>query len=303
MKMKSWMTFLLWCGGLAVAGCRGSHTAATSSAAASVRTYSVTGEVRQVQFDAKSLVVKHEDVPGFMPAMTMPFTLADTNASPPLHPGDWIRFRLSVSNETSWIDQVVRLRAAAPAANEAPTATNSAPDTGFNIAAMPDFAFTNEFGQPVSLRKLTGTAFAFTFFFTRCPLPEFCPRLAKNFQAASREMIAMPQAPTNWHLFSISFDPKDTPPVLREYAARYSYDSNHWSFITGPPEQVKEMARGFGLNISEENGSFTHGFMTLVFDARGRLQNRWPVGGDTSPQLISELLIAATNTPSTATTH
>ena len=114
---------------------------------------------------------------------------------------------------------------------------------------------------------------------------------------------ALSNAPTNWHLFSISIDPKDTPPVLREYGVRYNYDSNHWSFLTGPPEQIKEMARGFGLNISEEGGLFNHGFMTLVFDARGQLQNRWPVGGDTSAQLISDLLMAATNRPPTVTNH
>ena len=300
--MKSFSILLLVCGGCAMGGCRDTRPVAASSLA-SVQRYAVTGEVRQVRLAAKSLVVKHENVPGFMPAMTMPFTVTDTNALPPLQTGDWIRFRLSVSNETSWIDQVVRVRAAAPATNDPSPAKESALDGGFNIAGMPDFAFTNEFGQPVSLRNLTGTAFAFTFFFTRCPLPEFCPRLAKNFQMASRQLSAMPDAPTNWHLFSISFDPKDTPPVLREYGARYNYDSNRWSFLTGPPEQIKEMARGFGLNISEEGGLFNHGFMTIVFDARGRLQTRWPVGGDTSAQLISELLSAATNRPPTATNH
>ena len=272
-------------------GCQGTKSGAQFPVPGA-SSYSVTGEVREVRAATGTLVIRHEEVPGFMPAMTMPFSMATTNDLAGLAPGDQLRFRLTVSNEQSWIDRIVRVTSADGSKTPAPESAAEMP-AGFNIHKMPDFAFTNEFGQPVSLQTLDGTAFAFTFFFTRCPVPEYCPRLAKNFAAASEKLKSQPAAPTNWRLFSISFDPHDTPAVLRDYAARYHYDSNRWTFLTAPPEQIREMARGFGLKISDENGVFNHSFMTAVFDPTGRLQRRWPLGGDTSEALVTELIRAA----------
>ena len=78
-----------------------------------------------------------------------------------------------------------------------------------------DYKFTNQLGQAVSLSQFDGQALAITFFFTRCPIPEFCPRLSKNFQDVSQKLATRPGGPTNWHLLSVSFDTEfDTPPVL-----------------------------------------------------------------------------------------
>jgi hypothetical protein len=99
---------------------------------------------------------------------------------------------------------------------------------------MPDYRFTNELGRAVNLKDFKGKALALTFIFTRCPFPEFCPRMSNNFAEAYKRLMTTPNAPTNWHLLSISFDPaNDTPAVLKAYAGRYNYDSNHWSFLTG----------------------------------------------------------------------
>lgn len=280
-----------------VAGCRDSSHSNSTSAHANVQTFAVTGEVRAVQHEIKTVVVQHELVPDFMPAMTMPFRVLSTNELARLNPGDEVRFRLTISNEESWIDRIVTTRSANPT-SPAPaieTATNP-PRITFTLTNIPDFSFTNEHGQPVSLRDFSGHAIAFTFFFTRCPVPEYCPRLARNFQAASQKLKSMPNAPTNWRLLSISFDAFDTPPVLRAYARRYNYDSNHWSFLTGPTNQMLELARGFGVKVTPAgSANFTHGFATVVFDAQGRLQSRWPVSGDTSDTLAKELLKGATN--------
>src|SRR6266480_87181 len=69
------------------------------------------------------------------------------------------------------------------------------------------YKFTNELAQSVSLSDFRGQALGITFFFTRCPIPNFCPRLSRNFQEASRKLLATPNAPTNWHFLSFSFDP------------------------------------------------------------------------------------------------
>ncbi len=177
------------------------------------------------------------------------------------------------------------------AASSKPGPATNAPS--FYITDIPDFALTNEFGRPVSLRQFQGQAVALTFFFTRCPIPEYCPRLAKTFAEVSQKLAARANSPTNWHLLSISFDPTDKPEVLRRYGELYQYDPKHWTFLTGDAAQIRSLTRGFGLSVTEESGLFLHDFRTAVFDANGRLQTMWPFGGNTTEMLLQELTKAA----------
>ena len=163
-----------------------------------------------------------------------------------------------------------------------------------------DFPFTNELGERVTLGDFHGQALAITFFYTRCPIPEYCPRLSRNFQQAALKLSAMPSAPTNWHFLSVSFDTEfDTPAMLKAYAQGYQYDAKHWSFLTGPSEQIRELARLSDVTFSKDNGAINHNFRTLVIDASGRLQTVFPVSGDLTDALATEILKAAiTNRPS-----
>ena len=112
-----------------------------------------------------------------------------------------------------------------------------------------DYKFTNELGQAVSLNDFRGQALAITFFYTRCPLPDYCPRLSKNFQEASQKLESLPDAPANWHFLSISFDPEfDSPAMLKAYGESYQYDPKHWSFLTGPADKIAELAREAGVS-------------------------------------------------------
>ncbi|HEX4122669.1 MAG TPA: SCO family protein [Verrucomicrobiae bacterium] len=152
------------------------------------------------------------------------------------------------------------------------------------------YKFTNELGQAVSLSDFHGQALAVTFFFTRCPFPNFCPRLSKNFQEASQKLAADKTIPTNWHFLSVTFDPDfDTPGVLRSYAERYDYDAAHWSFLTGPPDKVTELARLSGVKADPEGSLFNHNFRTLIIDATGKLQMVFPMGGDLSDAIAEEI--------------
>jgi protein SCO1/2 len=177
-------------------------------------------------------------------------------------------------------------------------ATNATPR--LNLAQIPDFALTNELGRRVHLRDIRGQAVGLTFFFTRCPIPEFCPRLSKNFAEASQRLLAQEHGPTNWHLFSISFDPLDTPAVLRNYALQYHYDSNHWSFLTGDLKDIRELTKGFGMAVAPESGLFNHDFRTAIFDCSGWLQALWPFGGNMSDSIVREMAKAACSSTESA---
>ncbi len=264
-----------------------------SESGSNPRVFQARGVVVQLKPDGMTAVIKHEAVSNYMAAMTMPFVVKQPQDLAGVAAGDEVNFRLLVTENESWIDHVTKTGKTFPALAKSPLQdSQTQSNRTFSITNIPDFALTNEFNQPVSLHGYKGKAVALTFFFTRCPLPEFCPRLSKNFEGASEKLTAMTNGPTNWQLLSVSFDPMDRPDVLRAYGNQYHYASNHWSFLTGNPEHIRELARGFGVSITNDGGSYSHDFATAVFDNNGQLRTLWRFGGDTTDLLVSELLKA-----------
>src|SRR5512138_1913912 len=234
-------------------------------------------------------MIQHEAIPDFMEAMTMPFHVKSTNDLAGLSAGANVSFRLLVTEDESWIDRIVTVKNAdapktAPVVSTRISATNAPPQEKRH--PLLDYAFTNELGQPARLGDFRGQAIALTFIFTRCPIPDFCPRLSKNFQEASRKLLGQPNAPTNWHFLSVSFDTKfDTPERLKVYGESYNYDPAHWSFLTGPADKIAELARLSGMQYENTEGLFSHNLRTLIIDPTGRLQVNIPVGGDLSDMI------------------
>jgi protein SCO1/2 len=160
--------------------------------------------------------------------------------------------------------------------------------------ALGEVRLTNELGRAVSLKSFAGQTLAITFFYTRCPMPDFCPRLSKNFQEASRKLEAMTNAPAHWHLLSVSFDPEfDTPAVLKAYGDRYQYNPAHWSFLTGAPDQIATLARAAGVTYQPGAGMLNHNFRTLIVDAAGHVRMIFPTGGNLSDQIVEQMIEAA----------
>jgi protein SCO1/2 len=264
------------------------------------QTYQVAGVVKELRPDSKSAVIAHEEIPGYMEAMTMPFPVKDVQELADLKPGDKVTFRLIVTPNEGWIDRVTKV--------DAPSDQAAKVEETFHIArnveplnvgdVVPEYHFTNELGQAVSLSQFRGKAVAFTFFFTRCPFPNFCPRLSNNFEEAQRKLLASPQGPKNWHLLSISFDTRrDTPVVLRHYAQKYGYDPKYWSFLSGDLVEIDALGEQFGEAFWREGESMSHNQRTVVLDTRGRVQrvfigNEWK-----TEDLVAEITKAAVVKP------
>jgi cytochrome oxidase Cu insertion factor (SCO1/SenC/PrrC family) len=165
-----------------------------------------------------------------------------------------------------------------------------------STGSYPYFCVIHGFTGSVTVKAANNTppSVAITFFFTRCPISEFCPRLSRNFEEASEKLNAMPGGPTNWHFLSVTFDPEvDTPAVLRAYGERYQYDPKHWSFLTGPREQISELASGSNVKFAPASGFINHNFRTLIIDAAGHLQMIFPTSGNLSDAIVAEVLKAA----------
>ncbi len=71
--------------------------------------YSVRGQVVRIADAGRSLVVDHEDIPGFMGRMRMTLPLQDAAAAEGLEPGDKIAFEFFVSRGTGSIGAIEEL--------------------------------------------------------------------------------------------------------------------------------------------------------------------------------------------------
>lgn len=246
-----------------------------------VTMYQVKGVLEEVRSEGWKALIAHEDIPGYMDAMTMLLDVKNTNELAGLKPGDQITFRMLVTDDDGWIDHVRRTGTTnAPVAAPPPVVKVEELKTG---AVLPDYTLTNQLGQAIQLSHFQGRALAFTFIFTRCPFPTFCPRMNNNF-AQVQKLMSERQSGTNWHLLSISFDPEfDTPERMAIYSQNYHPDPTHWSFATAADETIRKLGGLFGLAYSKDEALFSHNVRTVVVDVQGRVQtvftnNEWKPG-------------------------
>jgi protein SCO1/2 len=270
----------------------------TNAASASERqVFQVRGVVQEVRLADNEVVIKHEEIPNFMPAMTMPFEVKNTNELTGLAPNDQVTFSMIVTEDDGWIESVKKTGVDATSQGQQPRPSTRVVREVEALAVgdqMPNYPFTNSLGQKVELKDFAGQAYALTFIFTRCPFPTFCPRMNTNFEKAYEQLKNMPDAPTNWHLISISFDPDfDTPERLREYSKTYKPDPKKWSWVTGAMIEIDAITEQLGVVFAFENNTINHNLRTAVIDKNGVIRqifwgNEW-----TSEQLVEELIAGA----------
>lgn len=275
------------------------------------KVFQVKGVVKELKPNGKTAVIAHETIPDYMDAMTMDFDVKDPRELAGLKPGDAVSFRMVVTKNDGWIENVRKLAPAAPTNASQRITINSTNGTNagplsfrrspmvepLNIGdAIPDYKFTNQFGAPISLAQLKGQALALTFIFTRCPFPTFCPRMSQNFEKAQKQLKSLPNAPKNWTLLSISFDPEyDTPPRLKKYAEPYNIDTNHWQFVTSDLWTIDGITEQFGLTFYRDTPTALpqHNLRTVVIDTRGRVQKVFVGNEWTADEFAGEMVKAA----------
>jgi protein SCO1/2 len=262
---------------------------ACAAACSRAREYELRGQVLAVDKERQQLTVKHEDIVGFMPAMTMPFRVEDREQLEPRVPGELIRATLVVGDREVHLEDVERT-------GEAPL-TEAPPPGTFDLLepgeAVPDEPFVDQSGTSRRLSDWRGKAVAVTFIYTRCPLPDFCPRMDQHFSAVQKEVAGDPALRGRVHLVSISFDPDfDRPNVLKAHAARAGADGETWSFVTGARDDIDRFASRCGVSIIREDRTAqesVHNLSTAVSDRRGRRVKVFSGNDWTPAELLHEL--------------
>jgi len=256
-------------------------------------TYLVSGVLRKIHADGITAQIAHEEIPDYMPAMTMDFTAREPGVLAGLKAGDAISFRLSVGHTESWIDRVQRVPSAVSPEGAAGSDPAALPAEAKQLRAgdrLPRIPLVDQNSRRFSLDTLRGKAWAFTFIFTRCPLPEYCPRLSRHFAAAQRALSEEEGISVRCHFLSITIDPEfDTPARLAAYAKLYGADPARWTFATGDPADLAKLSGAFGVEVARTGAQLDHNLRTVVVDADGRVQRIF-IGNEWEPEdLVREL--------------
>ncbi|HZM09770.1 MAG TPA: SCO family protein [Candidatus Limnocylindrales bacterium] len=243
--------------------------------------YELQGRVVAVDSGSREITVAHQDIPGLMPGMTMPFPIARDQdwVFGKIGPGDHIHATLVMTDHAELQD--ISFTQGSDTGSDG-TSNLRIPEIGDDV---PDFTLVNQFGKTIHLDQFRGKPLLLTFIYTRCPVPDFCLLMSNNFSAVLKELQKNPAVFAKAQLLSISIDPNyDTPIVLQSYGKRYVGDVDpgfhHWQFASGSPEEVRKAADFFGLSYNEKQGQIVHTLQTVVIGADGKIAkvytgNQW----------------------------
>jgi len=280
---------------IVLTGCHsGQRPTSQSNAGQNFRVYHLHGKVVSTDAAKGEVTLNHEAIPGFMEAMTMPYKLKDASILGELHPGDVITADVLVSQNSDadiLLDHIVVVAQAKP--DYKPGVSYHVPAPG---DAVPDFKLRNQDGRPIHFSQFRGKSLVVTFIYTRCPSPDFCPRVTRNFAALEKQLSANPPLYSKSHLLCISFDPEhDTPERLRAYGATYmgSGAKNafaHWEFAVPEKPVLAEMAKFFDLGMTESADSMiTHTLSTTLIGPDGKVVRFYPGNEWTPEQVLSDM--------------
>ena len=255
--------------------------------------YQLTGQILDVKPDTNEVLVRHEDIPGFMPAMTMPYKVEDAKLLADKQAGDLITATLVVGETTAHLSKIDKTGHAPVADASGPAITDS--QILKPGEPVPDTTLVDENNAPRPLTSLKGHRVALTFIYTTCPQPDFCPLMDRHFASVQNEIKKTP-AFADVRLVSVSFDPAhDTPAVLKAHAKALQADPTVWHFVSANADDIKGFAAQFGViaEPGDENPAIlTHNLSTAVIDADGRLVKIRPGNTWTPADLIADLKAA-----------
>lgn len=266
-------------------------------AAAEAKRYPLKGKVVSVDKAKKKAKIEHEEIPGFMEAMTMDFPIHEDWVWENLAPGAQVYAELVVdssADEPYWLEKIGIVALPQPGQAEVPL-NDKFVQVGKEV---PNFNLVNQDGKKFSLNDYRGKALAITFIYRECPLPEFCIKMSRHFSDMANQIAADPVGKKNVRLLSISFDPeRDTPEKLRQYGLGYlgtdaKDDFTVWQLAVGPDKDVKAIADFFGLRYetdAEDKTQINHSLITAVISPEGKVTRVFSGGDWTTDQIMSEL--------------
>ena len=225
----------------------------------------------------------------------MPFMARDPKQIADLKTGDAISFRLAFTKKDFWIENVKKIRREDVRVAESKQTPPGSAERNARVKEgdeMPVFNLTNQNGERISLETFRGQPFVLTFVFTRCAVPNFCPRMSNNFEELQQAIKAGSGTVSTARLLSITLDPGyDTPKVLSDYAAFHHADPKIWTFATGDEKAIDSLTGAFSIYRQTEGGTISHGLATALINGDGMIEKIWR-GNAWTPAEVTEAVKA-----------
>lgn len=255
------------------------------------KSYTLTGQILAVHRDKQSLTIKHQDIPGYMPGMTMTFAAREAAMVEGRTPGEMVKATLEVGDTWSRLTAVEVTGkepiAAMPAELALAEGILAAGD------ALPAASLVDQQGRTRSIAEWRGAPVAITFTYTRCPLPEFCPRVDRQFAEVQAAIARDAELKDKAKLLTISFDPEyDTPAVLAAHARALGADPRVWTFATGTRTDIELFAARFGVAVTRSGATaadIMHNLRTIVAGADGTIRAMHSGADWTPAQVVDDL--------------
>ena len=244
------------------------------------REFEIIGQIQAINPGRSDVTIKHQDIKGFMPGMTMTFK-ASQGVLDGRQAGDLVTGTLVVGEVDVHISKltVTGHRELDP--------NTVLPSDGSAIIQpgdmVKDATLLDQDGKMRRLSEWRGHRLALTFVYTRCPLPEFCPLMNQHFRTVQATLAKTP-ALSDVRLLTMTLDPAyDTPAVLKPFATGAGADPARWTFLTATAADAAPFLEQFGIIVERDPSNevqITHNLRTAVIGADGRLKsvhtgNRW----------------------------
>lgn len=269
----------------------GGITASCSRSSGNEKRYDLKGKVVSVDQEKQQVTIAHEEVKGYMPGMTMPFSVRKQSDFEMLVPNAEVTATLVVDGSHSWLENlfvVVKQEAGAPLTTTAVVQAKEGDE-------VPNYTLLNQDAKQIRIKNYRGKALLLTFIYTRCPEPDQCTLMSNNFAQIERQLGQDPELYARTHLLSITIDPSyDDPKVLRSYGAAHTerYENEtflHWEFATGTGDQVKEIAQYFGLQYFPEKDQIIHALRTVIVNPDGKVAKVYTGNEWKTEDVVAEL--------------
>ena len=263
-----------------------------------VQHHAATGLVLKVETSRRSATISCGEIPGYMPAMTMSFSVPDAKDFAMAAPGTVVDFVVVADKDSVHIESVrkhayqglepdpsaarrLKLLAQATSRPSKPLALGE---------SVPDFTLTAQDGRRVAFSEFHGKVTALNFVYTRCALPNFCVRSTNNFGDLQKRFKT--DLRRNLVLLTVTFDPvHDSPEVMAKYARRWNADPEAWHFLTGPEAAIRHVCDLFGEDYFPDEGLMDHSLHTAIIDRGGHLVANIE-GNEVTSQQLGDLIEA-----------
>ena len=252
------------------------------------------GQILVVAPDHKQATIKHEEIKGFMAAMTMPYKVQRREAARRHRPGRSDQRTLVVVSNDAYLTDVKKVgEAPLEGARRQPSRAAGlvrlrAAEAGRGGAGR-DVRRSGRQEARRSRRSRDRRSLV-TFIYTKCPMPTFCPLMDRHFAAVQKTLKDDP-ALKDVHLVSVSFDPvTDTPPVLKKHASEARAPTRRAGrFSPATATTIDQFAARFGVSVARalnDPRDITHNLRTAIVDADGKLVKVY-TGNEWTPDQVA----------------